>query len=55
MVHFGHVNVVRLLLSYGINVDVQDKVGKSAIELAQDYGHEEIVKVLAEHTGSGRW
>lgn len=47
----GRVDAVRLLLSGGADVDATDKLGHTALELAFQNGHEEIVELLMNHTG----
>ena len=49
----GRVDVVRLLLSTGLydphNINAKSKSGKSALYLASEKNHEEVVKLLLEH------
>ena len=43
---FGHPSVLTLLLSHGAPINARDPQGKSAIELAIDAGHAEVVEEL---------
>ena len=45
--HQGHLDVVKLLVTEGADVDHEDKAGWSPLYLAAYYGHLEIVKYLA--------
>ncbi len=47
----GHQEVVKLLLSKGANVNAKDKVGRTALKIAQKKGYKEIVELL-KGTGS---
>jgi len=45
----GALEVVRLLLEQGADVEAKDEDGKTALQQAGDRGHDEIVKLLREH------
>ena len=47
----GHIEVVRLLLARGADVEAVNSQGRSALVQAADQGHAEIVELLA-HAGS---
>ena len=44
--HFGHTNVVRLLLKAGANPRMRDRFGRTACEIAADSDKVEIVRLL---------
>lgn len=44
----GHLDEAALLLERGANRDIKDTRGRTALELAQKYGHEEVVKLLSD-------
>jgi ankyrin repeat protein len=44
--HFGHANVVRLLLKAGANPRTRDRFGRTACEIAADSDEPEIVELL---------
>ena len=46
----GHVEIVKLLLNFECNVDIQEKLlGYTALIYASEYGHEEIFDLLLDH------
>ena len=45
----GALGVLRLLLKYGADIEAKDNDGKTALQLAASYGHDEVMKVLREH------
>jgi ankyrin repeat protein len=45
----GALEVVRLLLEHGADVEVKINVGLTALQLAADEGHDEVVKLLRKH------
>lgn len=49
-VSHGRVEVVRLLLSSGADVNVQDADGSTALMCAAEHGHTTIVKLLLAQT-----
>lgn len=49
-VSHGRVEVVRLLLSAGADVNVQDADGSTALMCAAEHGHTTIVKLLLAQT-----
>ena len=46
---YGRVEVVHVLLQHGADVDTEDGSGRTALQLASDRGHHEIMKLLSEH------
>lgn len=49
-VSHGRVEVVRLLLAAGADVNVQDADGSTALMCAAEHGHTTIVKLLLAQT-----
>ncbi|CAO2654101.1 Nn.00g108340.m01.CDS01 [Neocucurbitaria sp. VM-36] len=49
----GHVDIVRLLLHAGADVEMRDRRGKTALVLAQEGGHAEVVQLLGEGKEGG--
>ena len=49
-VSHGRVEVVRLLLTAGADVNVQDADGSTALMCAAEHGHTTIVKLLLAQT-----
>jgi ankyrin repeat protein len=49
-VSHGRVEVVRLLLAAGADVNVQDADGSTALMCAAEHGHTPIVKLLLAQT-----
>lgn len=47
---FGHQRIVKLLLVYGANPDLQDFQGNTAISLAQAQGLTDIVETIQSHS-----
>ena len=45
----GSLEVARLLLSYGANVDEKDENGKTPLQVVASSRHEEMTKLLIEH------
>ena len=45
----GHTDVVRLLLEYGANPDLQEGKGGTALRIASLLGRKDIVRLLLEH------
>ena len=45
----GRLEVVHVLLQHGANVGAKDGSGRTALQIASDTGHDEIVKLLSEH------
>ncbi|XP_071964995.1 uncharacterized protein [Antedon mediterranea] len=45
----GHVEIVKILLSYNARVDVFDEHGKAALHLAAENGHKDVADVLLCH------
>jgi ankyrin repeat protein len=45
---WGHVDVVKLLLVYGADPTVEDKDGKTPLDLAKAEGRREVVSVIEE-------
>ena len=44
-----NVDMVKVLLDHGADVNAQDSLGNTALTLAVNYGHAEIVKVLLDN------
>mmetsp|Transcript_24651 Transcript_24651/g.31871 ORF Transcript_24651/g.31871 Transcript_24651/m.31871 type:complete len:462 (+) Transcript_24651:410-1795(+) len=49
----GSLSIVKLLLKYGANVDLQDENGRTALIWAVQHGHFEVSKLLVE-TGANK-
>ncbi|KAI4194050.1 MAG: hypothetical protein LQ350_008010 [Teloschistes chrysophthalmus] len=47
----GHVHIVRFLTEMGADVELRDGMGRTAIDLAKDRGHDDVVKILAANGG----
>jgi ankyrin repeat protein len=47
----GHLEIVKLLLRQGVDVDVLDKANKTAAELASENGKTDVAKFLTEYKG----
>ena len=45
----GALEVVRLLLKHGADVEVKHNNGKTALQVAAVEGEDEVVKLLREH------
>ncbi len=43
------LEVVCLLLDHGADVEVKDKYGETALQVAAEEEHDEVVKSLREH------
>ncbi|XP_038650606.1 KN motif and ankyrin repeat domain-containing protein 1-like [Scyliorhinus canicula] len=50
-VSHGRINMVKALLTYGANVNIQDDDGSTALMCASEHGHVEIVKLLLAQPG----
>ena len=46
--HNGHIDVVKVLLEYNAQVDLQHSNGQSSLMAASYEGHVDVVKVLLE-------
>jgi ankyrin repeat protein len=44
----GALEVVRLLLEHGVDVEAKDNDGKTAMQVAAEEGHDEVVELLRE-------
>lgn len=53
-VFLGHADVIELLLQYGCDIDLQNKEGYTAIDLARLFHEDEIVEFLEDHE-SASW
>ncbi|KAF3056934.1 Serine/threonine-protein phosphatase 6 regulatory ankyrin repeat subunit B [Trichoderma lentiforme] len=51
---FGYTAIVKLLLSKGVNVSLEDSSGNTAIQLSASAGHLDVLRVLLEHHLSRR-
>jgi hypothetical protein len=45
----GRIEIVRLLIELGANVEVKDDKGRTLLDVAREEQHEEIIKLLPEH------
>jgi ankyrin repeat protein len=45
----GRIDIVRLFLEHGASVEVKNGAGKTPLDVAEQKGHYEIVKLLSEH------
>jgi ankyrin repeat protein len=45
----GALEVVRLLLEHGADVEAKDNDGETALQVAAYKGHDEVVELLREH------
>jgi ankyrin repeat protein len=45
----GSLEVVRLLLEHGADVDIQDEEDQTPYQVAESFGLTEIAKLLSEH------
>jgi ankyrin repeat protein len=45
----GALEVVRLLLEYGADVEVKNNDGQTALQYAAERGHDEVLELLREH------
>ena len=45
----GALEVVRLLLEHGADVKARKKKGKTALQVADEKGHNYVVELLREH------
>jgi ankyrin repeat protein len=43
------LEVARLLVEHGANVDAKDDKGRTAFQVASEYRHHDIVKLLSDH------
>jgi Ankyrin repeats (many copies) len=48
-VECGRIEVVRVLLGHGADVDAEDKQGRTPFTLAKERRHDEVMKLLSEH------
>ena len=46
--HFGHANIVKLLLKAGANPRKRDPYGRTACKIAADMNQVEVVELLTE-------
>lgn len=44
-----HVEIIKILLDAGIDVNMEDSNGNNAIKLAEHFGRDDIIEVLREH------
>ncbi|KAI0269607.1 ankyrin repeat-containing domain protein, partial [Russula aff. rugulosa BPL654] len=46
----GRIEIVRLLIEHGANVEAKDYLGQTPLDVARLYnGREEMIKLLSEH------
>ena len=51
---FGHKNAVRLLLQNNADVNARNDAGQTALMIAVENGHVEVVRLLLHHAANGR-
>lgn len=51
----GHEQVVRILIDAGAYLEAQNEFGKTALKLALDKDHDNIVKILKRAGAGGDW
>ena len=44
----GHLDIVQYITAKGVNIQATDKDGKTALDLAREYGNDDVVKFLEE-------
>ena len=44
--HCGHLRIVELLIEYGANIDLQDRLNASVLMVASYCGHKDIIQLL---------
>ena len=44
----GHLDIVQYLTAKGVNIQATDKDGKTALDLAREFGKDDVVKFLEE-------
>jgi ankyrin repeat protein len=44
---YGYLACVEVLLAHGANVDIQDKNGKNALQIAESRGHKDVAAYLS--------
>ena len=44
----GHIEIVKLLLDHGADINAKDKDGKTALDLARENNKEKIVEYLKQ-------
>ena len=52
-VAYGHRDVVEFLLSAGADLSARDYKGRTALELAELNGHEDVARILRKHPKTG--
>jgi ankyrin repeat protein len=52
--HNGYLPIVALLLAQGANTKLQDRQKDTAYDYAEDQGHGEIARLLANHAANTR-
>jgi Ankyrin repeats (3 copies)/Ankyrin repeats (many copies) len=59
--HEGHLEVMRLLLEHGADIDAQDRDDEAVLHLASEHGEVEVVQLLLQHNvkinaeGMAKW
>ena len=49
--HWGHADVARLLLEAGADASRQNEDGKTALDLAEAHGHDDLAALLRDPPG----
>jgi len=49
IVENGYFNIVKCLIEFGVEMDIEDKFGQVPFHFAYKYGFKNIVKYLSEH------
>ena len=50
----GQIDCVKLLLSYNVKIDIEDKTSLTPMQCAEINNQEEIVKILKNHVDNGK-
>ena len=46
---YGHLEVARILVEHGANIDAEDNEGRTAFQVSLDEGYHDIAKFLSDH------
>ena len=52
--YYGNIRIIRLLLEFNANLDLEDVNGKKAIRLAEEMKHFDCVELLQKELGDYR-